>query len=277
MTQKAKDGLYHPKNYDDFEYDLATAVYELGGGAALHALHHSPFAFPACTTLLERRRELPLRITVGKPKILDMMANIEAMFKDVGPGHRKTGITLSMDEVASDGRLCYLTVTDEIVGLCEHASTELPSAKMGRNLHVMYAIAQAVREGKIHVGQEVLVAAFSRNDDKDYGARPVLIMPTCKRGSFRDAALIIEMLRQAWRLSPYGEALHGPIWSIASDGDPKRRPALYLHCMVHELTPADKVFTHVGDLPGLNLWTGAGGETQDLDYKHNFKRRFLVN
>jgi len=45
MKQKAKDRLYPPKDYDDFEYDLVTAVYELGGhGPAFHALimSHSP-------------------------------------------------------------------------------------------------------------------------------------------------------------------------------------------------------------------------------------------
>jgi hypothetical protein len=127
-----------------------------------------------------------------------------------------------MDEVASDGRLCYLTATDEIAGLCEHATEELNSVKMGKDLCVARAIRQVIRDGKVHVGQEIFVAAFARNDETDYGARPVLLMPTCKRGSFRDAALIMEMLRQAWKISPFGEALHGTIWSIASDGNPKR-------------------------------------------------------
>ncbi|KAF8147897.1 hypothetical protein BJ912DRAFT_1126264 [Pholiota molesta] len=40
-TQKALDGEYHPKNFSNLELDLATAIYELGGGAALHALHKS--------------------------------------------------------------------------------------------------------------------------------------------------------------------------------------------------------------------------------------------
>jgi len=44
----------------------------------------------------------------------------------------------------------------------------------------MRAVAQAVREGKVHVGQEVFVAAFSRNDETNYGTKPVLLMPTCK-------------------------------------------------------------------------------------------------
>jgi hypothetical protein len=206
----------------------------------------------------------------------DILANIEIMFKDVKPGHRKAGMTLSMDEVACDGRLCYLADSDEIGGLCEHSATELPSVKMGKNLNVIRAVTQAIRDGKVHVGQEVFVAAIARNDEEDYGAKPILLIPTCKQGSYHDSALVIEMIRQAWKLSPYGEALHGPLWSIASDGDPKRRPALYQHCMQRELKEGDQLFEYVGQLPGCNLWTGLGGETQDLDYKHDMKRESLL-
>ncbi|KIJ93964.1 hypothetical protein K443DRAFT_134901 [Laccaria amethystina LaAM-08-1] len=248
IIQKALAGKYCPQNYSELELDLSAAIYELGGGAALHALHNSPFAFPPRTTLLGRRRDFRLQISVSSAMMVDLLANIKTMFKDIKPGHKKVGITLSMDEIASDTA----------------RASELPSVKMGDNLDVVRNIARAVKEGLVHIGQEVFVAAFARNDEADYGAKP--------QGSFRESVLIIEMLRQAWRLSPCGESLHGPIWSIASDGDPKRRPALYLHCMVQELTPGQPLFRHVGMLPGLNLWTGSGGETQDLDYKHNFKR-----
>jgi hypothetical protein len=206
----ALEGKYRPRNYSELELDLATAIYEFGGGAALHALHNSPITFPSRTTLIGRRQDFRLQISIGSVKMVDILANIKTMFKDIKPGHRKAGITLSMDEVASDGRLCYLTDTDDIAGLCEHAS-KLPSVKMGTNLDVVRNVVRAVREGQIHVGQEVFVAAFARNDETDYGAKPVLLLPTCKKGSFRDSALIIEMLRQAWKLSPYGESLHGPI------------------------------------------------------------------
>ncbi|KAJ2932281.1 hypothetical protein H1R20_g4818, partial [Candolleomyces eurysporus] len=167
--------------------------------------------------------------------------------------NRKAGMTLCIDEIASDERLCWIPATDDIAGLCEHAS-QLSSTKFGKSLDTVRAVAEAVRSGRIHVGQEIMVAAFARNDENDYGAKPVLILPTCKRGSYEDAALIWEKLRQAWRLSPYGEVKHGKIWSLASDGDPKRRPALYLHCMVHEIRPEDGLFQ------------------QDLDWKHCFKR-----
>jgi hypothetical protein len=231
------EGKYHAKNFSELELDLATVIYELGGGAALHALHNSPFGFPCRNTLSERRTEFKLRISVGTVRMEDLLHNIEVMFWNLET-NQKVGMTLCIDEIASDGRLCWIPATDDIAGLCEHAS-QLSSTKFGKSLDTVRAVAEAVRSGRIHVGQEIMVAAFARNDDNDYGAKPVLILPTCKRGSYEYAALIWEMLRQAWRISPYGEAKHGKIWSLASDGDPKRRPALYLHCMVREIQPKD--------------------------------------
>lgn len=268
----AIEGTYHAKNFSKLEFDLATTIYELGGRAVLFALQKSPFSFPSHTTISECRQDFKLHITVGEVMMSDILVNIETMFKDVPADHQKVPITLSMDEVATDGRLCYLLETDEIARLCEHVALAVPSLKMGKDLTTIQTVTKAVCEDKIHVGKELLVAAFARNAETNYGAKPALLMPTCKKGSFQDSALIIEKCHQAWKLSPYGESLHGPLTSFASDGDLKRRPALYLHCMVCELMPADPLFKYLGSLPGLNLWTGSGGETQDLDYKHDMKR-----
>jgi hypothetical protein len=50
--------------------------------------------------------------------------------------------------------------------------------------------------------------------------------------------------------------------------------------MVRELTPDDartkQLFHLVGGLPNMNLWTDSGGETHDLDYKHDMKRMFAI-
>jgi hypothetical protein len=134
----------------------------------------------------------------------NLLDNIEATFKtETCP--ELSSITLSMDKMACDGCLCYLLKTDNIVGLCEHASS-LPSFKMGTNLAVVRAVSKAICKGTVHVGKEVFVAAFSQNDKTGYGAKPVLIMPMCKQGDFKQAALIMEMLKQAWRMLPYREA-----------------------------------------------------------------------
>lgn len=273
MLQLACEGKYHAKNYSDFDYSLAIAIYELGGGAALYALQKSPYAFPSRTSVLARRQDFKVIVSCGAPLMTDIHSNIKTTCSTIPPNHRRCGVTLMMDEINGNGRLSYQGETDGVVGLCEHAE-KFGSTWLGETPEVALSIALAVQRGEIHVGQEVFVAAIARQDDFDYSARPILLLPTCKQSSFQDQALIVEMLRQAWKTSPYGEALHGPIWSIASDGDPKRRPALYLHCMVRELQPPDALFAHLGHLQGLNLWCGVNGETQDLDYKHNFKREF---
>ncbi|THH31260.1 hypothetical protein EUX98_g2906 [Antrodiella citrinella] len=268
--QKATRGEFRPRRFREWELDLATTIYELGGGAALHALHNSPYAFPARTTILAQRQNLLPRISTGDIRMTDLLHNIKIMFEGTKPS--RNGVTLMMDEVACDSRLCYLAEVDDIAGLCEHVSSKLKSVKMGNNLDVIHGIAAAVRKGEIHVGQEVFVAAIARNDETDYGAKPILLRPTCKQGTHVDALKVNEMLVQAWNLSPYGKKLHGPILSVSSDGDPKRRPALFQQCLSCEVTPEHPSYEHLHDLPGFNLYTGTDGQTQDLDYKHTFKR-----
>ena len=170
------------------------------------------------------------------------------------------------------GRPCYLPETDELDGLCEHAATEVPSVKMGKDLtaSLLSTFIQAVRDGKVHVAKGIFVAALARNDETDYGAKPVLLMPTCKKGSYHDAAFIMGILRQAWKVS---SCWISSWFTIVNRRGPKRCPALNLHCLVRDLTPADSY----GFLPGLNLWVGSSGETQNLDYKHDMKRDFVVS
>jgi hypothetical protein len=60
------------------------------------------------------------------------------MFKDICKPCR---ITLSMDRVASDGRL---TATDEIAGLCEHATEELLGSNWAGNISDLQCGACAV-------------------------------------------------------------------------------------------------------------------------------------
>ncbi|KAJ7936709.1 hypothetical protein B0H13DRAFT_1589416, partial [Mycena leptocephala] len=106
-----------------------------------------------------------------------------------------------------------------------------------------------------------------------YGAKPVLLIPTCKQGTWQSAALVLQKLIQAWKLSSHGKATCGPLLSIASDGDGTRRAALYLVCMHKKLGPDDAISKFLSELPVLNLYTGEGGLTMDFDYKHLFKRK----
>ncbi|KAJ7147039.1 hypothetical protein C8R43DRAFT_890240, partial [Mycena crocata] len=276
MATLAIAGKYHPRNYTDFDKHLAILIYELGGGAALHALNKAPTMLPSRHAIADIRRQHSLRITVGAVTISDILENIEMLFKDKDETeeHHKVLITLSQDEIVGDGRLCYLPETDEIGGLCEHAISELETFKMGTDLTAIRKTVKAVRDGRVHVGKEYSVAAFSRHAQTDYGAKPVILMPTCKKGTWQSATLLLQKLIMAWKLSPDGEAKHGPLKSIASDGDGVRRAALYLVCMHRKLGPDDPIHKFLHELVGLNLWCGDDGLTMDFDYKHLFKRQY---
>ncbi|KAG5649428.1 hypothetical protein H0H81_003920, partial [Sphagnurus paluster] len=276
LNQKARDALagnYHPYSYSDYEKDIAILTYELGGGATLYALNHATTSLPSRHCISSLRQEINFHISAGEPKIKDILANIETAFKDVRPNHYKTGVTLSLDETSTEQRLIYLPETDEVAGLCHHAK-DLGSLKIGDDMKVVSGIARAVRVTKhVHVAHEATVAAFSRHDPEHYGARPALIMPTCKKDQDSyDAALEIRILQEAWRISSYGARLHGDLWSIASDGDPRRRKALYFLCMVRELKESDPLYMFLGHLAGLNLLTGPDFVTAAFDWKHDFKR-----
>ncbi|KAJ7794981.1 hypothetical protein B0H14DRAFT_2621444 [Mycena olivaceomarginata] len=242
MITLAVKGKYHPRNYTDFDKDLAILIYELGGGGALYALNKAPIMLPSRHTIADIRRQHSLRITVGNVTMSAILENIEMLFKnDIEIGeHKRVGITLSQDEIAGDGRLCYLDETDEIAGLCEHAVSELETLKMGTDLESVCKTVKAVRDGRVHIGKEFSVAAFSRHAETDYGAKPVLLMPTCKKGSWQSAAQILQKLIQAWKLSPSA--------------------------------PDDPIYKFLSPLSGLNLYTGDGGLTMDFDYKDLFKR-----
>ncbi|KAJ7743351.1 hypothetical protein B0H16DRAFT_1561498 [Mycena metata] len=275
MALKALRGEHHPRNYTDFEKDLAILIYELGGGAALYALNKAPIMLPSRHAIADIRRSHSLRITVGDVEILEIMENIEMLFRNTPVGEQgRVLITLSQDEVAGDGRLCYLPDTDEIGGLCEHAMAELESLKMGSDLTSVKAAAKAIREDRVHVGKEFSVAAFARQAESDYGAKPALLMPTCKKSGWKFGAKNLQKLLQAWKLSPYGAAMHGDVKSIASDGDGGRRAAMYLICMHHKLNKDDdpELWELLRDLVGLNLFTGDDGLTQLYDPKHMDKR-----
>ncbi|KAF9033931.1 hypothetical protein BDZ89DRAFT_1229741, partial [Hymenopellis radicata] len=253
-------------------------IYDLGGDAALYALNHATTAFPSHQCIASLRKEYDLVISVGKIKMLDLFANIETGFKDVPPGHQRTGVSMCMDEVACEDRLVWLRKTDEMAGVCEHAAELESPLTMGGDLTNVQALVRAIKEVKtVHIGHEVTVIAFARHDATNYGAKPVLILPTCKQGDYYGAAEQLALVMEAWRLSPYGEKLHGPVWSIGSDGDPKRRPAFCMNYMWRRMLESDSLYKHLGNVLGLNLYTGKNFVTPALDWKHDFKREFTFS
>ncbi|KAK7034836.1 hypothetical protein R3P38DRAFT_2518785 [Favolaschia claudopus] len=273
-------GKYTARNYTQYDYDLAILLYELGGGAAVHAMNHSIFALPSRNTIQPYRRDFKLIPSVSGLRFADVSENITTLFgshpdrageSDVLPPE-KCGHTLSLDELAADPRIDYMPETDEMGGLCLEHLSELETVKVGKDLRAVEAAVAAVKAGKVHIAHEVCVGAISHLYGTNYGAKPVYMGPTCKKGPWQDGVRLIEVIIAAWKRSPDGEVKHGPIMSISTDGDHKRRLALFILCMQMEILPDNPLYPFVCNLPGLNLRVGKGNITHDGDPKHIFKR-----
>ncbi|THU94060.1 hypothetical protein K435DRAFT_669146, partial [Dendrothele bispora CBS 962.96] len=276
----ASEGRYHPKNYTQDEIDLSILMFELGGGSASHALNYAFTALPCKMTIKAYRKQWNLRVSNKDVFLTDIIANIDSIFgphegKDgelVNLPRARSGHTLSFDQIATEKKVGYIPETDEMTGFCLEHVHELNSVIVSSDTKTIQAAAQAVREGRVHLAHEASVGAISSHSQYDYHARPVFIGPTCKKTSWEALHRNIEMVVSGWNLSKYGAEAYGPIWTIASDGDPTRRVALYIYCMHKKLDQNDSLYCYLGTLLGLNLYTGDNNITMDFDYKHLFKR-----
>ena len=278
----AKAGKYTARNYSQYELDLSTMLLEVAGGPAVYAMNHSIFALPSRNTIQPYRRQHKLVPSVSGLRLGDISSNITALF---GPHMRRDdsstvrptpvvrcGHTLSFDELATERRIDYLPETDQMAGFClEHVSA-LETVNVGKDTSTVEAAVSAVRNGSVHISHETSVGAISRLFETNYGARPVFMGPSCKKGPWQDMLRTMETVVEAWKRSPDGEPKHGPILSVATDGDHKRRLALFVMCMQHEILPGNPLHPFVADLPGLNLRVGKDNLTNDSDWKHLDKR-----
>ncbi|KAJ8087485.1 hypothetical protein PM082_006316 [Marasmius tenuissimus] len=274
----ATRGEYHSHKYTEDEIDLATLGYLTGGGSLLYALHHSNSSLPSLTTVNAHRIDFDLITSVGLEDLADdILHNIAKLFDPDSMNNAlkasQSGHTLSLDEIAIDEHPFYQKQHDKIGGLCREHTDHL-NLTIGFTLDNVFAAAEAVfcETPTAHLAKEATVAAISALSRTRYYAKPILISPTCKVVRVEDSVHMIKVTLQAWKDSPHGEVIHGPIWIIAVDGDSKRRGALYNICMTHRLSDGDPLHKILRPLTGLNKFTSQDGIVMDFDFKHLFKR-----
>ncbi|KAL1669560.1 hypothetical protein GGF50DRAFT_44200, partial [Schizophyllum commune] len=256
-VQKAINGQYHPKNYTQNDIDITMALYEFGGAGAVHAAHKSHLALPSLKTIRKYRQEFSLRVSALKAGIIaDAGENIQTIFRPrAGVPRVLVGHGMGTDEASMDGRVCYLPATDEMGGCCREHAEKLRSLKMGDDLRNSMAAAQAVKDGEVHIAKEISCTAVFPHCRDGYGAKPIILSPTCKRGLVSDSIQLLMSGIRAWQLSPNGERMWGPLWYLTSDGDATRRNAMYKICMRKQLDKDGELYKRLRGCIGLNLWT----------------------
>ncbi|KAF8884807.1 hypothetical protein BD779DRAFT_1442856, partial [Infundibulicybe gibba] len=215
---------------------------------------------------------------VKRPSPAEMKANITNL---LGPGGKPTpamisgclvGQQLMIDGIALEEVCRYDISRNEIIGLCrehtDHITTELTS------FAVIKAIEKALYKDKTccHGKDGTVVAIASVAGSQHYTPVPVLLSPSCKTEKSTALGGWLQTFLDVYRDHQHGQAIHGPIWSLASDGEASFRAARFSLCMSRRLDSSSTLGERLRLLPGLNFQTGPYGILGTCDPKHVIKR-----
>ncbi|KIJ45014.1 hypothetical protein M422DRAFT_167515 [Sphaerobolus stellatus SS14] len=268
---KAVQGLYTPKSYQEQDYHFSQLCCRLGGNTVAN-LAKQALSGPSLRTL--RRKAVVGNLTVfsGYPTWKEIAQNIKELFQGSFEDLpiKPLGYVLMIDEIATENRLRYDPKQDLILGTCrehEHAIT-----LSFESIEEAQLVIKALQEGKIHFASEATVIALGTltEDNHIYPGRPIVVSGSCKKET---ATAHVSILHAAIKACNEASGLlQGKLYSIASDGERKRGKALTALTMQKPLDRASPIYDQLSRLKLMNFEVGENDLTQDKDYHHIFKR-----
>lgn len=268
--EDALEGVYRPRGYGADDLDIATLVFRLGGHQLLFALNHK-LGLPSLRTLRSKSTFTSLMPTIGPIRNEQLDHNIQTIIVDTRAASEPLrGVSFMIDEIALEEMAVHFSKHNKVGGLCwKHSHIVDPV------LHTYDSavnIAQKIHKGEVHLGKELTVIGVSCFGED--GIYPVLAAPTCKMEDASDMDIILARTVDRWNASGAATSV-GPAWSFATDSDATRHAAGHRLFVKTLLPPDSTLYGTLINMPGLNLFTGAGEVTLDFDFKHIFKHNFL--
>ncbi|KAJ3714758.1 hypothetical protein C8R42DRAFT_591007, partial [Lentinula raphanica] len=281
--QQSLDKLYSPRGgFTQRDLDIAFIAKALGGRRLLYTLTKG-IGLPSDRTIRNRFPIPKLLTSIGPPTSSEIDNNISAFFnpsmRPASPSYQShpslpsliPGNVLMFDGIALEGRCRYCPQRDVVSGFCrEHGQAISMKCDTIESIENMR---KAVEDGKLCFGCDATVVALAPYGRSDhYSPVPLVLSPSDKTEKGEQLSKWIQTLLDCWRKNEHGATLHGPIWSLASDGDSTFRLAKHLLCMTTNLNLTSDLGRILCNLPGLNLCTSQTGITGTCDPKHIFKR-----
>ncbi|EIN03549.1 hypothetical protein PUNSTDRAFT_77991, partial [Punctularia strigosozonata HHB-11173 SS5] len=278
--EKAARELYKPKSYSEAEFKQSYVLYRIGGYRVAEFAHRTR-GLPSVRQT-QRKIDAPaIRVSAGFPTVEEVSENFGTFFKarqiDVAQNSltiKTLGAILMFDELAILKRLHWDPLDNCFKGICREHERELPTLEFN-SMNEAKVLEEALLQDKVHIGSEATMGALSviSDDPSLYSAKVIMISPTCKCGESvsRHADLLDVVYKAA---SEGAKALRFSIYSLASDGDSRRRQALFKLTMTHELSPEDdlELYRHLARMDFFPLWCGRDSITSSFDFKHAQKR-----
>ena len=261
----------HP-GVDELFLDLACLIKAIGGPKLLFALSRA-LGLPSCRTVGNHRKVPQLIPAILAPSFDDASTNISTFFNpQERPRSGLAGHSIMIDGVALEEKCRYFRHSNSVIGLCREHSGALDLHIL--NAQSILAIGEAVHAEKprAHYASEATVVAIAPFRSSGYAAIPFALSGSCKAETGEGMSKWVAGMIRAWNDHPDGAAAHGPIWSIATDGESTMRVCRFTLCMTHKLPVADPLHSLLQNLTGLNLHTGPNNMTMTCDPKHIIKR-----
>ncbi|KAI9430998.1 hypothetical protein H4582DRAFT_1823275 [Lactarius indigo] len=237
LLDRARKGLYKPKNFTEEEMSRGLLFLRLGG-ARVARLAHQTLGVPSVSTLHHRSNAISLQASLspcaGFPTKSEIQRNIRVAFQN-SRGNTGCGYVLMIDEIKVEERMRWDPSTNRILGLCrehtEHVGLEFCSMSDAR------ALVHGVLVGEIHHASKATVFSIGilSEDRHTWGSRPFIVIGTCKReGCDRHARLISTVIEAC---NAESSVIGCPLFSIASDGESRRGSALTKLTHIRPLGP----------------------------------------
>lgn len=262
---------------DERTLDVGYLVQAIGGPRLLFILNRF-FGLPSFRTIGHHRTVPQLIPSILSPSRDEVSKNISTFFnQNERPASSTAGHALLIDGVALDEKCRWFRLADSIIGLCREHAGNLDLRV--RSLQSITSIQDALCEDtpRAHYASEATVVAIAPFRSSNYSAIPLALSGSCKAENGNVMAGWLGGAISAWKEEESGESLHGPIWSIATDGESTMRTCRFYLCMSQTLSTSENIHPLLKNLTGLNLRTGEGNITMTCDPKHIFKRKSVAS
>lgn len=241
LLKQASEDVFHAHGFSERDLDIAYIIKALGGPKLLYAMQKA-YGVASLSTLFRNRPTPRLLPCLSIPTVAEFSANITAILHpDVTPGPPETnnvhlvGVNVMIDDIHLDCLARYDPFSGSVVGLCRECVHRLGlDLKLDSLEKINDLKARLDSDGAdgIHLAPKATVIAIAPLGREDhYSGVSLLVSPSDGSEKGDEMAIWIEdVLLRTWDSHEYGQALHGAIWVISTDGDGAFRRMKHIVC-----------------------------------------------
>ncbi|KAJ7347945.1 hypothetical protein DFH08DRAFT_1001303 [Mycena albidolilacea] len=225
----------------------------------------------ASLTTVQKTKKIPrLLPSIGVPTLEEINSNIENFLApEIKPpptpnaNGKLPGNILMFDGVSLESKCRYCPE--------EHSyrvKTKVESFDSIEQVRVALFEPETEEEKVCLAADATVVAIASYAQTDHYTPVPIVLSPSDNTEKGKELAAWMKTVLEAYRKHPFGAALHGDIWALASDGAAPYRWAKHELCMTHELNPLSPLGKILRPLCRLNCFTSEHLVLATGDPKH---------